>query len=102
MSIDLPPCRTYKQIRSGLPWDNYDYILTCIGFTINRCHENTPYVASQEGLSLAQVMTRHKSYVKEQAQQNELVTCDTFALPSNVRKPAKNKADKLWQKIQRT
>jgi hypothetical protein len=47
-------------------------------------------------------MTRHKSYVKEQAQQNELVTCDTFALPSNVRKPAKNKADKLWQKIQRT
>jgi len=42
MSINLPPCRTCKQKRSGLPWDNYEWILTCIGFTIIWCHESMP------------------------------------------------------------
>jgi hypothetical protein len=43
-------------------------------------------------------MTRHKSYVKEQAQQNGHVTHDTFVLPSDVRNLAKKRANKLWQK----
>jgi len=45
-----------------------------------------------------QVMTHHKSYVKEQAQWNELVTHDIFVLPSNVRNLTKKKVNKLWQK----
>jgi len=43
-------------------------------------------------------MTHHKSYVKEQAQQNEPITRDTFVLPLNVRNLAKNKVNELWQK----
>jgi hypothetical protein len=34
----------------------------------------------RQGLSHAQFMTCHKSYVKEQAQQNEPITRDTFVL----------------------
>ncbi len=43
-------------------------------------------------------MTRHKSYVKEQAQRNEPITCNTFVLPSNVRNLAKKRVNELWQK----
>jgi hypothetical protein len=43
-------------------------------------------------------MTHHKSYVKEQALKNELVTCDTFVLPLDVRNLAKKRVDELWQK----
>ncbi len=52
----------------------------------------------RQGLSPMQVMTYHKSCVKEQAQRNEHVTHDTFVLPSNVKNLAKKRADKLWQK----
>jgi len=47
MSIDLPPCKTYKQGKSGLPWDSCDWILTCVGFTIIQCHESTLHVTSK-------------------------------------------------------
>lgn len=43
-------------------------------------------------------MTRHKSYVKEQTQQNEPITYDIFVLPSNVRNLTKKRVDELWQK----
>jgi hypothetical protein len=52
----------------------------------------------RQWLSHAQIMTHHKSYVKEQAQRNEPITCDTFVLPSNVRNLAKKRVDELWQK----
>jgi len=52
----------------------------------------------RQGLSLAQVMAHHKTYVKEKALQNVHVTRDTFILHSNVKNLAKKRADELWQK----
>ncbi len=43
-----------------------------------------------------------KSYVKEQALRNELVTRDKFFLPLDVKNLAKKRVNKLWQKILRT
>jgi len=52
----------------------------------------------KQRLSHAQVMTHHKSYVKEQAQWNELVTHDTFILPLDVRNLASSNFK--WNKWQ--
>jgi hypothetical protein len=49
----------------------------------------------RQGLSLAQVMAHHKAYVKEKALNNELVICDIFVLPFDVRNLAKKKANEL-------
>jgi hypothetical protein len=51
----------------------------------------------RQGLFLAQVMVHHKTYVKK-ALNNELMTCDTFVLPCDVRNLAKKKVDELWHK----
>jgi hypothetical protein len=49
-------------------------------------------------VSLTQGMTQHEAYVKEQALQNEPVTCDTIVLPFDVWNLAKKEVDELWQK----
>jgi hypothetical protein len=43
-------------------------------------------------------MAHHKTYVKEKALNNELVSYDTFVLPSDVRILTKKKTNELWQK----
>jgi hypothetical protein len=50
----------------------------------------------KQGLFLAQVMFHHKAYIKEKASNNEPMTHDTFVLPCDFRKLAKNKVDELW------
>ncbi len=52
----------------------------------------------RQALSLAQVMVHHKTYVKKKALRNELVICDIFVLPFDVKNLAKKRADELWQK----
>jgi hypothetical protein len=52
----------------------------------------------KQSLSLVQVMAHHKVYVREKALNSELVTCDTFVLPSDVRNFAKKRVNELWQK----
>ncbi len=43
----------------------------------------------QQGLSSAQVMTHHKTHVREMALKNELVTRNTFVFMSDVKNLAK-------------
>jgi hypothetical protein len=52
----------------------------------------------RQGLSLARVMTHHRTHVRKMALKNEHVTQDTFVLLSNVKNLAKKQADELWQK----
>jgi len=52
----------------------------------------------RQGFFLVEVMAHHKVYIKEKALNNELVTHDTFVLPSDVRNLAKKIANELWQK----
>jgi hypothetical protein len=52
----------------------------------------------RQGLSPTQIITHRKAYVKEKALNNEPMTRDTFAFPSNVINLAKNIIDELWQK----
>jgi hypothetical protein len=43
-------------------------------------------------------MAHHKTYVKEKALNNKLLSYDTFVFPSNVINLTKKKIDELWEK----
>jgi hypothetical protein len=49
-------------------------------------------------LSLAQVMTHHKTHVKKMALKNEPMTRNTFIFMFDVKNLAKKRADELCQK----
>jgi len=69
-----------------------------LGSQLSNATKAHPMQLLRQWLSLAQVMTHHKSYVKEQTQQNEPLTHDTFVLPLYIRNLTKKRADELWQK----
>jgi hypothetical protein len=43
-------------------------------------------------------MAHHMAYVREKALNNELVSCDTFVFPFDVKILTKKIIDELWQK----
>ncbi len=52
----------------------------------------------RQNISMIQVMSHHKAHVRKMPLKNELVTYNTFVLPSNVKNLAKKQASELWQK----